>query len=261
MPAKILTRRAFALGFATSLASPAAAKPSAKKEVIKPRPSAQDLAFAKFVRALWPDAKDAGVKRKTFDAAFRGVTFDATVVAHTKAQEEFVRPIWNYLDDAVSARRIVAGKAKYEAEKPWIEKARREFGVSEAVIMGIWGMESEFGGFEGADYVIRSLASLAYVKYQGDYFRSELIAALAILEEGDIAPAICWAPGPAPWARPSSCRRASANMRSILTARAGATFGPMRPTRSVRPPIIWPSTAGKPMRPGASKSRCPRAFG
>ena len=54
--------------------------------------------------------------------------------------------------------------------------------------MGIWGMESEFGVFTGGDSVIRALASLAFVHYQGDYFRDELIAALAILEEGDIAP-------------------------------------------------------------------------
>ena len=54
--------------------------------------------------------------------------------------------------------------------------------------MGVWGMESEFGAFTGGDSVIRALASLAFVHYQGDYFRDELIAALAILEEGDVAP-------------------------------------------------------------------------
>jgi lytic murein transglycosylase len=52
--------------------------------------------------------------------------------------------------------------------------------------MGIWGMETEFGAFEGSDNVIRSLASLAFVHYRGDYFRGELLSALMILEEGDI---------------------------------------------------------------------------
>ena len=54
--------------------------------------------------------------------------------------------------------------------------------------MGIWGMETEFGAFEGSDNVIRSLASLAFVHFRGDYFRDELISALSILEEGDISP-------------------------------------------------------------------------
>jgi lytic murein transglycosylase len=188
MPAKILTRRAFALGFATSLASPAAAKPPAKKEIIKPRPSPQDLAFAKFVRALWPDAKDAGVSQKTFDAAFHGVAYDPRIVAHTEGQAEFVAPIWQYLAGALTAKRIEDGKTKYAEQKSWIDKAEKDFGVSAATIMGVWGIETGYGAFQGSDYVIRALASLALSQYQPEYFRSELIAALKILEDGDIAP-------------------------------------------------------------------------
>jgi lytic murein transglycosylase len=52
--------------------------------------------------------------------------------------------------------------------------------------MGVWGMETEFGAFAGSDNVIRALASLAFIRYGGDYCRSELIAALAILERGDV---------------------------------------------------------------------------
>ena len=193
MPAKILTRRAFALGLGSTLASPAeakpraVAKPQAKKE-IKPRPSAEDLAFAKFVQSLWPEAKKEGVSRKTFDAAFRGVDYDPKIVAHTEGQAEFVTPIWQYLDAAVSAKRVENGKTKYAEQKSWIDKAEKDFGVSAAVIMGVWGIETGYGVFQGSDYVIRALASLALSKYQPEYFRSELIAALKILEDGDIEP-------------------------------------------------------------------------
>ena len=159
MPAKVLTRRAFALGLASAHALPAVAKPLAKKES-KPRASAQELAFAKFVRSLWPDAKDEGVSQKTFDAAFRGVVYDPKIVAHTEGQAEFVTPIWLYLDAAVSAQRIANGKTKYAALKSWIEKAEKDFGVSAATIMGIWGIETGYGAFQGSDYVIpRSPAS------------------------------------------------------------------------------------------------------
>ena len=193
MPAKILTRRAFALGLGSTLASPAeakpraVAKPQAKKE-IKPRPSAEDLAFAKFVQSLWPEAKKEGVSRKTFEAAFRGVDYDPKIVAHTEGQAEFVTPIWQYLDAAVSAKRVENGKTKYAEQKSWIDKAEKDFGVSAAVIMGVWGIETGYGVFQGSDYVIRALASLALSKYQPEYFRSELIAALKILEDGDIEP-------------------------------------------------------------------------
>jgi membrane-bound lytic murein transglycosylase B len=65
-------------------------------------------------------------------------------------------------------------------------KARSAYGVDPSVVMGIWGLETDFGGFAGSDNVIKALASLAFVHYRGDYFRDELIAALAILQEGDI---------------------------------------------------------------------------
>ncbi len=54
--------------------------------------------------------------------------------------------------------------------------------------MGVWGIETDFGAFGGGDSVIRSLTSLAFAHYHEDYFRSELIAALQILQEGDIEP-------------------------------------------------------------------------
>ena len=144
--------------------------------------------FRAFVAELWPLAKDRGVSRETFDAAFRGVTFDPRIVAHTTAQAEFVQPIWVYLTNAVSARRIARGRAKADDVRPWLAKAEKSYGVDPAVLMGVWGMESEFGVFTGGDSVVQALASLAFVRYQGDYFRDELMAALAILEEGDVRP-------------------------------------------------------------------------
>lgn len=144
--------------------------------------------FAKFIEDLWPLAAAHGVSRKTFDVAFKDVTFDPRVVAHTKSQPEFVIPIWQYLASAVSQSRIDRGRAKAENEHRWLVKAHVEYGTDESVILGIWGMETEYGAFEGSDNVIRALASLAFVHYGGDYSRDELISALSILEKGDIGP-------------------------------------------------------------------------
>ena len=144
--------------------------------------------FAQFVSGLWPLAEAQGVSRKTFDAAFKGVTFNPAVVANTKKQAEFTRPVWQYLASAVSASRVERGRSKADDQDNWIAKAETEFGVPKSIIVGIWGMETEYGAFAGSDNVIRSLASLAYVRYRDDYFRDELIAALVILEAGDIEP-------------------------------------------------------------------------
>jgi membrane-bound lytic murein transglycosylase B len=147
-------------------------------------------AFRGFIETLWPLAEARGVSRPTFDSAFAGVAFDPTVVASAASQPEFVRPIWDYVASAVSADRVQRGRDKARSEAQWLSRAKDLYGVDDSVILGVWGLETDFGGFAGSSSIIRSLASLAYIHFQGDYFRDELLAALVILEEGDIAPSL-----------------------------------------------------------------------
>ncbi len=145
--------------------------------------------FAGFVQSLWPDARAHGVSRATFDAAFRDVTPDASVIEKTKRQAEFRKTVGEYLDTAVSEKRIALGREKYAAYARWLAKAEDRFGVDRYIIMGVWGLETKYGTYTGDDYVIRSLATLAHARYRGTYFRTELIKALVILEEGHVDPA------------------------------------------------------------------------
>ena len=150
--------------------------------------SARDRAFAGFVASLWPLAEALGVTRATFDRAFEGVTFDPRIVAQTTRQAEFTIPIWTYIDAAVSPDRIARGRDKARAMAPWLARAQTAYGVDPAALVGIWGLESDFGAAPGSFDVVRSLASLAFVRFRDDYFRDELLAALTILQAGDIAP-------------------------------------------------------------------------
>src|SRR5271154_1024453 len=150
----------------------------------------QQAAFRGFIETLWPLAEARGVSRATFDSAFAGVTFDPTVAASAGSQPEFVRPIWDYVASAVTIDRIQRGRDKARSEALWLAGAKNLYGVDDAVILGVWGLETDFGGFAGSNNIIRSLASLAYIHFQGDYFRDELLSALVILEEGDIAPSL-----------------------------------------------------------------------
>jgi membrane-bound lytic murein transglycosylase B len=150
----------------------------------------QQAAFRGFIETLWPLAEARGVSRATFDGAFAGVTFDPTVAVSAGSQPEFVRPIWDYVAGAVTADRIQRGRDKARSEALWLARAKDLYGVDDRVILGVWGLETDFGGFAGSNNIIRSLASLAYIRFQGDYFRDELLAALVILQEGDIAPSL-----------------------------------------------------------------------
>jgi lytic murein transglycosylase len=145
--------------------------------------------FQSFVEELWPKARARHVSRSTFDAAFAGVTLDSEVIALTHKQAEFVRPIGDYLGSAVSNERIEKGRANARAWQEVLAKAQRQFGVNSNIILGVWGMETNFGGFTGNRSTIRCLASLAYVHYRGDYFAKELLNALEILQQGHVSPA------------------------------------------------------------------------
>lgn len=142
--------------------------------------------FKAFLTELWPDAQAAGVSRATFDAATRGLTVDPSVIAHTKKQSEFVRPIWDYVDGAVTGNRVERGRSKAREWADTIATIERTYGVDKRAFLGIWGMETSYGSFFGGNSVIRALASLAYVKYRDTFFRDELIVALRILEEGHV---------------------------------------------------------------------------
>ncbi len=154
----------------------------------KSKPSALDQTFRAYIAGLWPMAEARAVSRKTFDRAFAGVAFDPRVVADTKQQAEFTIPIWDYIGAAVSPDRIARGRDKAQAVAPWLDKASKAYGVDPGILMGIWGLETDFGASRGSFDIVRSLASLAFMRLRDDYFRDELLSALVILEERDMAP-------------------------------------------------------------------------
>ena len=152
----------------------------------KTTPSARDRAFAEFIASLWPMAETLGVSRQTFDRAFAGVTFDPTVVAQTQRQAEFTIPIWTYIASAASPDRIDAAAIRRWRSPPGSPKRAGFTASISGILMGIWGLETDFGAAPGSLDVVRSLASLAFVRFRDNYFRDELLSALAILQAGDV---------------------------------------------------------------------------
>jgi lytic murein transglycosylase len=144
--------------------------------------------FDKFIAGLWPAAQAEGVSRKTFDAATKGLHFDPKIAAHTQRQAEFLVPIWTYLAGAVIPARVIAGRQQYAAQRDVLARAKRAYGVDAGAIMGVWGVETEFGAFFGGENVLDALATLGFMHYQGEFGRDELLAAMRILEAGDVPP-------------------------------------------------------------------------
>ncbi|WP_100959210.1 lytic murein transglycosylase [Bosea sp. FBZP-16] len=177
---------AVALGLGPALAQTTGSINPARAQT--PRPEARPAApgFDGFLRTLWPMAQARGISRKTFDLAFQGVTPDPSIVALTRKQSEFTAPIWSYLNSAVGGGRISRGREMLEAHASVLAQAESRYGVPKEIILGIWGMETNYGSFKGDKDVIRSLATLANIRYRGDFFRDELLTALELIEKGHV---------------------------------------------------------------------------
>ncbi len=95
--------------------------------------------FSAYVASLWPLAQQKGISRAVFEAAFRGVSSpDPAIIRLTKAQSEFVKPIWGYLDGAVTGARINQGRAAGEQWTSSLVRAESTTGVPREIILGIW---------------------------------------------------------------------------------------------------------------------------
>ena len=139
-----------------------------------------------WVAAFRPRALAAGIPAATFDAALRGVAFNASVVERDRNQNEFTKTVWDYLDTAVSADRVALGIKAVDRNRDLLERIEAEYGVEKEVVAAVWGLESAYGTYRGDLSVLGSLATLAYEGRRGAFFEAELIAALRIVAGGHV---------------------------------------------------------------------------
>ncbi|MEZ5668654.1 MAG: lytic murein transglycosylase [Alphaproteobacteria bacterium] len=144
--------------------------------------------FVAWLEDFKVEARAAGITDATLDAAFAGVEPNPRVVELDTSQPEFTRQIWDYLDSAVSEARVARGRELYAQYAEPLAVISARYGVQPQYVVAIWGIESNFGANFGDFSVIRSLATLAWEGRRADFFRRHLLAALQILQSGDISP-------------------------------------------------------------------------
>ena len=133
-------------------------------------------------------ALSAGIAPATFDNAFASVQLNQRVQSLDKKQPEFSRPIWEYLDSAISDNRVATGKRHAKNKREVLQRIQSKYAVDYPVVLAIWGLESGYGGNFGSIPVIESMATLAFDGRRQAFAEEQLIAALRILEAGDITP-------------------------------------------------------------------------
>lgn len=143
---------------------------------------------AEFVRSLWPQAEARGVSRSSFEAAFAGYNYVPKVMELTRKQPEFTQTVKQYLDKRVTAAQANKGKAMWGEWAQTLAAAEQRWGVQPEIVLAIWGMETNFGGFMGGENTIHALATLTEGGYRADFFRDELLTALRIVSDGHVSP-------------------------------------------------------------------------
>ncbi len=171
-------------------AAPAVAQdaPHGTQTAIGDTANTADAKFAAFVRDFRQTALDAGIRADIYDNSMAGITRNARVEELNLQQPEFVKPIWSYLDGAVSDDRIAQGQqmlAKYPAMLARIES---KYGVAKEILVAIWGIETNYGKDMGSFNMFEALATLAYDGPRQDFGRHELLAALKMEQQEGLSP-------------------------------------------------------------------------
>ncbi len=144
--------------------------------------------FNAFLAAMGREAQAAGISRAVINSAFAGVTQDRKVLAFDRRQRHTFRKTFEqYAATRVSSSRIKRGRQMLQRHAALLSRVERQFGVPPALIVAIWGLESDFGsGDIGRLPVIRVVATMAHDCRRTELFQRQLLAALLILQRGDL---------------------------------------------------------------------------
>lgn len=144
--------------------------------------------FDAWVAGFKARAQGAGLPSATVDAAFQSAGFLPGVVERDRNQTEFSRSLQDYLAIAASDERVSKGRAALQRNAATLAAIEAKYGVEAHVVTAVWGLESFYGERRGSVPVISALATLAYDGRRAAFFEAQLIAALRILQNGDVSP-------------------------------------------------------------------------
>ncbi len=157
--------------------------------------SAQDIApvpplpppFSEWLAALRTEALSRGIRPEIVDAALADVEEPVeTILERDRSQAEFTLQLDQYLKRRLTPRLIRTAQDLYTRQRTLLTEIGKKYGVSPRIVVAVWGLESNFGRFAGVRPTIPALATLAYDPRRATFFRSELFAALEIVNRGDI---------------------------------------------------------------------------
>jgi lytic murein transglycosylase len=145
--------------------------------------------FEKWLATFKQDAVKAGVKQATINAALDGVQYAPDIIRIDRGQSFFSQAFLDFQTKLATPGRVSSGILQMKKHAGTFQRADAQWGVPASVITAFWALESDFGSGIGNKPVMKSLASLAWDCRRGEMFREELMAALKVIDRGDLTPA------------------------------------------------------------------------
>ena len=152
-----------------------------------PRNCVDRAGFPNFLAQARAEAQRRGIGPRG-QAALQGLTFDEQVVSRDRGQKVFTQTFEEFSGRMVTPR-LGAARKRMQQHAALLQRIEREFGVPPGVIVAIWGLETDHGGFLGTFDTVRAIATLAYDCRRPEKFRPELMAILKIVDQGNLDPA------------------------------------------------------------------------
>ena len=143
--------------------------------------------FDAWLNGVRAEAKADGDSQHAINEALDGVVFDPTIVRKDRAQGVFTQDFLQFSDRMVAGYRITEGRANIQRLAGVFTRIQKQFGVPAPVLTAFWGLETDFGAFNGDGPTLTSLATLGYDCRRPDLFRTQLLAAIKIIDRGDLS--------------------------------------------------------------------------
>lgn len=135
-------------------------------------------------------ARAAGISQATISRTLDGITYDRNVIRRDRSQKSFKLSFDQFYARRVGSSLPASARSKMKAHAALLSRIEKKYGVPKEILVSIWGLETNFGRDGAGKYsIIQSIATLAYDCRRSEFFTPHLMAALRIVQRGDMTPA------------------------------------------------------------------------
>ena len=146
--------------------------------------------FSSWLRDIKSEASSNGITQQTLKSALGGVTYDPRVIRRDRSQRSFKLSFNEFYKRRVGSYLLKRARTRLKRHRSLLSRIEKQYGVPPEILVSIWGLETNFGKDGSGKYsIIRSIATLAYDCRRSEFFTDHFMAALRIVQRGDMRPA------------------------------------------------------------------------